>query len=222
MIHIEKLRHRILGIPRLSLEPGTIALIGPNGAGKSTLLRLCAGVDVAEAGSVLIEGIHPRELDIGWVDENPERTLLFERVVDEIASTLRFRGVQCSEIQARVDAIIGQLGISTLLFGSTWNLSAGEKVLVALGAALAGDPVALILDEVDSHLDPFTENRLLKILADSGIRYILISTQHMETAARAAQVVYLEKGKVGYAGSPADVFSSLENTCFYPLSWRVH
>jgi energy-coupling factor transport system ATP-binding protein len=221
MIHIDELQHRILRIPHLSLESGTTVLIGPNGSGKTTLLRLCAGMEVAEVGSVLIDGIPPRETDIGWVDENPERTLLFERVIDEIASTLRFQGLSCPEIQARADEIIEQLGISSLLSGSTWNLSAGEKVLVALGAALASHPKALILDEMDSHLDPFTENRLQKILAESGIRYILISTQHMETAARADQVVFLEKGKVLNRGSPTDVFSCLENTCFYPLSWRI-
>jgi energy-coupling factor transport system ATP-binding protein len=221
MIQIENIRHRILAIPHLSLDEGTTVIIGPNGSGKSTLLRLVAGVEVPGTGSILLDGSEPRRAEIGWVDENPERTLLFERVIDEIASPLRFRGSACPDTEAQANAIIGQLGITGLLNGSTWNLSAGEKVLVALGAALAGNPTALILDEVDSHLDPSTEMRLHAILSDRAIRHTLISTQHMETAAVADQVVYLEKGKALYQGSPKEVFSSLEDTCFYPASWRV-
>lgn len=222
MIHFEGIRHRILEIPYLSLGPGTTALIGLNGAGKSTFLRLCAGVELPEKGTVFIDEVNPREREVGWVDENPERTLLFEQVIDEMASTLRFRGIPCLEVQTQINAVIGHLGISSLIDKSTWYLSAGEKVLVALGAALVGNPMTLILDEVDSHLDPLTEIRLQAVLADSGIRYILISTQHMETAAMANQVVYLERGKVQYHGSPTTVFALLEDTCFYPLSWRTH
>jgi energy-coupling factor transport system ATP-binding protein len=221
MICIEQLRHRILEIPRLSLEEGTTVLIGPNGAGKSTLLRLCAGVEVAEHGSVLIGGKTPRATDIGWVDENPERTILFERVTDEIASNLRFQSVPCEQIQERVRTMVNRLGISRLLSCNTRNLSAGEKVLVALGAALVGNPPVLILDEVDSHLDPGAEARLQTILGESDTRYVLISTQHMEAAAIADQVIYLEKGRIRHNGSPDEVFSNLENTCFYPLSWRL-
>jgi energy-coupling factor transport system ATP-binding protein len=221
MIHIENIRHRILSIPHLSIDEGTAVVIGPNGSGKSTLLRLVAGVEVPGTGSILIDASEPRRAEIGWVDENPERTLLFERLIDEIASPLRFRESPCPDTEARVNAIIGQLGITGLATSSTWNLSAGEKVLVALGAALAGNPTALILDEVDSHLDPSTEMRLHTILSDRDIHHILISTQHMETAAVADQVVYLEKGKVRFQGSPEEVFASLENTCFYPSSWKV-
>jgi energy-coupling factor transport system ATP-binding protein len=220
MIHIEGLRHRILKIPTLDIHSGTTTFIGPNGAGKSTLLRLCAGVEMPQAGSILIEGAEPRKTEIGWVDENPERTLLFERVKDEIASTLRFREVSCPEIEAQVHTLIEHLGISSLLDRSTWNLSAGEKVLVALGAALAGAPLILILDEVDSHLDSITREKLCGILQRRDTRYILIATQHMEVAATADQVIYLEKGAVLHQGPPEEVFSSLEDTCFYPQSWR--
>ncbi|MDD1678578.1 MAG: energy-coupling factor ABC transporter ATP-binding protein [Methanomicrobiales archaeon] len=220
MICLENLHHRILEIPDLCLEEGTTAVIGPNGAGKSTLLRLCAGVEEAAQGSVLIDGTIPRSTNIGWVDENPERTLLFERVSDEIASTLRFQGIPCPETENQVRTIIEKLGISALLTSPSWHLSAGEKVLVALGAALAGKPRVLILDEVDSHLDPMTESRIHGILRESGIPYLLLCTQHMEAAAAADWVVYLEGGRVLRCGFPQEVFSHLKNTCFYPQSWR--
>ncbi len=220
MIEIRDLRHRIIEIPALSLTGGTTAVIGPNGAGKSTLLRLCAGEEVPATGSILIDGKLPRDEEIGWVDENPERTLLFERVEDELASSLRFRNQPCTETAVCVRDLIARLGISHLLPGRTWNLSAGEKVLVALGAALASRPAVLILDEVDSHLDPPTDHRVQKILSESGIRHVLVSTQQMEAAARADQVVYLEGGKILREGTPREVFSYLEDTCFYPSSWR--
>jgi energy-coupling factor transport system ATP-binding protein len=222
MIHLERIRHRILKIHDLILPEGTTAVIGPNGAGKSTLLRLCAGVEEPENGSLHIDGALARATGIGWVDENPERTLLFDTVSDEIASPLRFQHVPCHEVRKRVSAMFNQLGIDSLHSCRTRECSAGEKVLVALGAALIQKPQVLILDECDSHLDPGTEKRVGDTITEMGLRHILLSTQHMETAANADWVVYLEKGRVLSSGLPDKVFSSLEGTCFYPLSWRAH
>ncbi|MDD1673313.1 MAG: energy-coupling factor ABC transporter ATP-binding protein [Methanomicrobiales archaeon] len=221
MIEIVGVRHRTLDIPSLILRKGTTALIGPNGAGKSTLLQLCAGVEEPERGSVRIDGISPRRVKIGWVDENPERTLLFEIVYDELASSLRFQHVPCPEVRTRVTADAERLRIRHLLFCRTHELSAGEKVLVALGAAMIGRPEALILDECDSHLDPATETLVKEKVRESTPQYLLLSTQQMETAAEADQVVYLEEGHPIYTGTPREVFKHLKESCFYPLSWRT-
>ena len=220
MIQLARMHHRILDIPLLLLQEGTIAVIGPNGAGKSTLLRLIAGVEVPEKGTILINGNSPRLTEIGWVDENPERSLLFDSVSDELASPLRFRWRSCPEVNARVTETIGQLGISSLLSCRARDLSAGEKVLVALGAALIQKPDVMILDEADSHLDPAMETEVRKTLASSGLRHLLFTTQHMDAAGEADQVVFLDDGHVLWTGPPSEVFSHLHDTCFYPPSWR--
>ena len=221
MIEITSLHHRILEIPSLTLPKGHTALIGHNGAGKTTLLRLCAGTDEPESGCVTIDGNPPRSTEVGWVDELPDRTLLFERVADELASPLRFRHIPCEEIRERVRTMADRLEISPLILARTSELSAGEKVLVSLGAALIVDPSTLILDECDSHLDEANSRKIRALVNGSGARHILFCTQCMDLAANADQVLYLEGGKILAFGSPEEVFPRFEGTCSYPLSWRL-
>ena len=99
-------------------------------------------------------------------------------------------------------------------------MSGGEKVLVAFAAACIGRPRVLVLDECDSHLDADRCAWLEGALRDSGAVYVIRCTQQMETAATSDLLLYLEKGRVLHAGTPAEVFSRLSDTSFYPLSWR--
>lgn len=103
MIRITDLRHKLLDIPDLSLVARHIAVIGPNGSGKTTLLSVCAGLEEPKRGRVQILGKPPSAAKIGWVGEFPDRTLLFSRVYDEIASTPRFRHYPCTRADELVD-----------------------------------------------------------------------------------------------------------------------
>ncbi len=103
---------------------------------------------------------------------------------------------------------------------SVRELSGGEKVLVALAAAMITNPRVIILDECDSHLDFFTVQRIDRILGDSSIPYILKSTQDMENAKESDCVVFLEDNRVRLSGKPDEVFSELRETPFYPFSWK--
>ena len=93
MIVIEGLRSRSLEIPRLEIPRGTTAVIGPNGSGKTTLLKLLAGISLPGSGSIRIDGAGPRMAEIGWVNEFPDRNIIFSTVADEVASPLRFRHI---------------------------------------------------------------------------------------------------------------------------------
>ena len=96
MIAFEDIRFRELRILSLALLPGVTTIIGPNGAGKSTLLKLCAGIRVPEQGTISVEGQTPRNTETGYVNEFPDRNLLFSTVMDELASPLRFRHMPCA------------------------------------------------------------------------------------------------------------------------------
>ncbi|MDD4253108.1 MAG: ATP-binding cassette domain-containing protein, partial [Methanoculleus horonobensis] len=91
MIRIAGLRHRLLDIPGVAVDARHIAVIGPNGSGKTTLLSVCSGIEEPETGTVQLLDRPPSAVKVGWVGEFPDRTLLFSRVYDEIASTPRFR-----------------------------------------------------------------------------------------------------------------------------------
>lgn len=220
MMTFEGVRFRDLSVPSLALPPGITTLIGPNGAGKSTFLKLCAGIKEPEEGLVSIDGSSPRQTEVGYVNEFPDRNLLFSTVKDELASPLRFRHISCAETEREVRACAERWGMGGLLDRDVRDLSGGEKCLVALATAGITRPRVLVLDEYDSHLDAGRCAAAERILRSSGAPYIIRCTQQMEAAAESDQLLFLIRGRVVHAGEPAAVFAELAGTPFYPLSWR--
>ncbi|HVP93759.1 MAG TPA: energy-coupling factor ABC transporter ATP-binding protein [Methanoregulaceae archaeon] len=220
MIELRGIRHGILDIPALDIVPGSTVVIGPNGSGKTTLLKIFAGLAEPESGTVSVDGMPLSSVDIGWVDEYPDKNMLFGRVSDEIAAPLRFLGVPCPAVRSRVHAISDQLGITSLLDRNTRDLSGGEKVLASLATALITGPLILVLDEADSHLDEYSTRLFMTIPAGPVPKYRLWCTQDMELAARSDTVLLLEQGKITHFGPPDTVFPDLLGSCLYPFSWR--
>lgn len=221
MIEIRDLSFRPISIDRLSIPEGTTALIGVNGSGKTTLLRLLAGLSRPEAGSITIGGAPPAPGSAGFVDEYPDRNVLFSRLADELAAPLRFRRIPCKEVERRVGEAAAAIGLSDHLDRTMDTLSGGEKVLAALAAALISFPDTLILDEFDSHLDYDSLRLADGLIAASGAHTVIRCTQNMDLAARCGFVVVLHRGRVCLAGSPGEIFTALEDTCCYPFSWRA-
>ena len=221
MIEIRDLRYRTLHIDYVDLPEGITTIIGKNGSGKTTLLQLCAGIAVPESGTILINGTPPRQTNVGWVNEYPDRNMLFSKVYDEISSPLRFQHVAPSTVDREILKIADQLGIRHLLSRLVYDLSGGEKVLVALAAALVAGPKIVILDEYDSHLDSDRCLQIEQVIRNSGCHYILRCTQQMETAAGSNNVIMLARGKLAHAGHPSGVFPKLKGTAYFPLSWRM-
>ncbi len=220
MITLDPIRYHSLTIDRLAIPQGITSLIGPNGSGKTTLLQLCAGIAIPASGKILIDGISPRETDVGWVNEFPDKNILFSRVSDEIASVLRFRHTPSRDTDESVQRVAGSVGIGHLLSRQIREISGGEKVLVSLTAALVHHPKILVLDEYDSHLDAASTDHIDNVIREFGVSYVLRCTQNMETAANSDYLIFLERGVVKHAGTPEVVFASLIDTPFYPLSWR--
>lgn len=219
MITSEKIRYRSLVIEDLLIAPGFTTVIGANGSGKTTLLKLIAGIVLPESGTILVDGMPPRDIEIGWVNEFPDRNILFGSVFEEIASPLRFRYLPCSEIEKQVASCMESIGINHLGTRPMQELSGGEKVLVAVAAALISRPHVLVLDEYDSHLDINHARKVVQIIRKSGTPYVISCTQDTENAALADRVIFLDSGKIRYTGTPDEVFVSLAGTPYYPISW---
>jgi energy-coupling factor transport system ATP-binding protein len=220
MITLDDICCRSLVIDHLEIPPGITSIIGPNGSGKTTLIRLCAGLLDPKTGTVLIDGKTPRQTETGYVNEFPDRNILFSTVNDELASPLRFCHIPCKEITEIITTHAGVWGISHLLGRRMQDLSGGEKVLVAFAAASITRPTLLALDEYDSHLDAIRCAAIEIVQRQSGAVYIVRCTQQMETAAAGDYLLFIDHGRTIRAGTPASVFSSLSGTPYYPLSWR--
>ena len=129
MISFENVRYRRLFIDSLAIAPGVTSIIGPNGSGKSTFLKICAGIAEPDCGTVLVDGRSPRETECGYVNEFPDRNILFSTVKDELASPLRFRHIPCKETDQAVRACGEMMGITRSARPEYAGLKRGRRSL---------------------------------------------------------------------------------------------
>ncbi|MCY4476418.1 MAG: peptidase domain-containing ABC transporter [Gammaproteobacteria bacterium] len=165
------------------IEPGQlVVLTGPSGSGKSTFLKLLAGLETATEGRLLADGVEvagyrPRSYrrSLGMVLQGD---VLFRGSIAENISF--FDPSPDTELihevarQAAVDDEIRQfpLGMATRIGDMGSNLSGGQAQRILLARALYRRPRAMILDEATSHLDPVTEERVVRTLRDLGITVV--------------------------------------------------
>ncbi len=137
-----------------------VALIGPSGCGKSTLLRLIAGLDLPDAGELLVgeEKILRPSAERGLVFQDPN---LFPwlTVRRNIEAGLVARGVLREE-RYEVDDFMRLVGLEAFANSYPHHLSGGMSQRVALARALINHPKVLLLDEPLGALDAFTRMRM--------------------------------------------------------------
>ena len=181
-----------------------VAVMGRNGAGKSTLLRTIAGVHVPSRGSVLVRGHVPEPgVDAGLCPQEPESILFADTVADEVAVTLRARGLDVAD----VPALLSDFGIDELAASHPRDVSAGQRLLVATAATAAGRAPVLLLDEPTRGLDQEVKTALANSLRSRAGRgdCVLLATHDVELAAAVAtRAVVLAGGEV-FADGPPDV-----------------
>lgn len=199
------------------LEGETCAVVGQTGSGKSTLLRLLCGLEAPDAGSVEVAGATTAtkrgRRDVrraaGYVMQHPERQLFAQTVESDVAFGPRNMGLPADEVARRVDHALDLMGLAAKKGLSPFELSGGQKRLVAIAGVLAMQPKLLVLDEPTAGLDPRGRAGLRRLLAElraHGVTIVQV-THSMEDAARADRVVVLDESRVIADGAPAEVFS---------------
>ena len=186
----------------LDLAPGEfVALLGESGVGKSTLLNIIAGLDEADAGSVLLAGQDVRALpEHGRAKLRRERLgFVFQAfhllphlsVAENVALPLLLLG---KPDDARVAALLQAVGLGGLGARSPAQLSGGQLQRVALARALVHAPALILADEPTGNLDPATAERMLDVLVAqvrrAGAACLLVTHSHA-AAARADRVLRL-------------------------------
>src|SRR5690242_1873904 len=133
-----------------------VVFVGPSGCGKSTLLRMIAGLEDITAGEIKIDGkvvneLDPKDRDVAMVFQDyalyPHMT-----VFENMAFSLRYRGVAKAEIRRRVDHAARILDIDPLVARMPRQLSGGQRQRVAMGRAIVRDPKVFLFDEPLSNL----------------------------------------------------------------------
>jgi energy-coupling factor transport system ATP-binding protein len=203
----------------LEVAPGeTVLVAGGSGEGKSTLLRAACGLVPHFYGGVIAGDIGvaghdtrtagPGELAaaVGTLFQDPETQIVMGTVRAELAFPLENRGEEPAAVARGVEEAALALGIAHLLDRPTAELSGGELQRVALGAALAGRPRLLVLDEPTSQLDPVAGDELIGVLrrlAEDSDTAVLISEHRLERCLAAVdRVVALRGGRVACDAAP--------------------
>jgi energy-coupling factor transport system ATP-binding protein len=203
----------------VTVEPGEfVVLAGGSGSGKSTLLSAAAGLvphfhGGSFAGRLACGGLDTREHGpaelaavAGSLFQDPETQVVMGTVRSELAFPLENRGWGAPAVARGVEEAALALGIAPLLERSTRELSGGELQRVALGAALAGRPRLLLLDEPTSQLDPVAGDELLGVLRRINEEWgtaVLLAEHRLERCLPAAdRVLALSRGEPAFDGTP--------------------
>jgi sulfonate transport system ATP-binding protein len=176
-----------------------VAIVGPSGCGKSTLLRLIAGLETADAGSIVFGDETPPSA-IRVMFQEP-RLLPWARVLANVEVGLgKDRGHMDAE--GRADRALAQVELTEKRNEWPAVLSGGQKQRVALARALVSRPRVLALDEPLGALDALTRITMQQLLeqvwTDQWFTAILVTHDVAEAVTLADRVIVLEEGRIAH------------------------
>jgi putative ABC transport system ATP-binding protein len=179
-----------------------IAIMGESGVGKSTLLNIIAGLDMPDAGSVMLDGIELTALDdagrtvmrrdsIGFVFQ-AFHLLPHLTVARNVRLPLDLAGIKAAEGDRRTSAMLDAVGLAAMALDYPRTLSGGETQRAAIARALVHDPALVLADEPTGNLDAENAAEILALLRNQvkhrGAAGVLVT--HSAAAAHIADRVY--------------------------------
>ncbi|MBN9449086.1 MAG: ABC transporter ATP-binding protein [Bosea sp.] len=204
----------------LAIQPGEFfAFLGPSGCGKTTLLRLIAGFNQADTGHVRIGGkeitdLPPWKRDVGMVFQSyalwPHMT-----VRRNVAFGLEERGVKRAEVERRVEAALGLVGLAHLADRRPSQLSGGQQQRVAVARTVAVEPKVLLLDEPLSNLAAKMRVQVRRELRDLqqrlGLTTIFVTHDQEEANTICDRIAVMSDGVVQQVGTPMELYERPAN-----------
>ena len=192
-----------------------VTVLGPSGSGKTTLLRVIAGLQVPDAGRVLLDGIDlagvpPHRRGVGLVFQ--DHALFPHRdVYRNVAFGLRMRGDSTDAIETRTAELLALVGLTGFQQRAVGTLSGGEQQRVALARALAPEPRILLLDEPLGSLDRRLRDRLLddleRLFDELGVTAVYVTHDQTEAFTLGDRVGVMRDGRVVQVATPDELWA---------------
>ncbi len=219
----------------LELEDiSSLAVIGPSGGGKTTLLRILAGLEIPDAGTVIMNGkaidfsseqslmAHRRRIAMVFQAYNlfPHLTA-FDNITLPLIKT---RGVSHEEAKSRAETLLRQLGLAEHMNHSPNQLSGGQKQRVAIARALSLQPEILLFDEPTSALDPEITAEILDVinaLRNEGRNIILVTHEIGFARHACSHVAFVSEGRVATHGESETLYSDSDSEEFRRFISRI-
>lgn len=202
----------------LELAERRIGVIGANGSGKSTLLRLVNGLVEPSEGSVVVHGddtvgaVRKVRANVGFVFTDPLSQLVMPTGREDVELSLRRTIRNGRERSARAEAVLDRFGIVHLADQSIYELSGGERQLLALAAVLAVNPRVLVLDEPSTLLDLRNRELLRRTIAGLD-QQVIMSTHDLELAEDMDRVLVVDAGRIVFDGGASEAIAQYRALC---------
>jgi lipopolysaccharide export system ATP-binding protein len=192
-----------------------IGLLGPNGAGKTTCFYIISGLISSDSGSIEVDGhdvtslpmYRRARLGIGYL---PQEASIFRGLTAEqnIRATAELIEPDPMRLEAAVEALLAEFGITHIRNTPAIALSGGERRRVEIARALATHPSYILLDEPLAGIDPIAVGEirdLVRHLKDRGIG-VLITDHNVRDALEIIDRAYiLHDGRVLKEGTPSEI-----------------
>ena len=197
----------------LNIKSGEIVgLLGPNGAGKTTSFYMIVGLIQSDRGRISLDGanlskmpIHSRaKLGLSYLPQEPS---IFRKmtVAENILAVLELQELTREKMNARLEELLKELGISHIRNNSAISLSGGERRRVEIARCLASDPAFILLDEPFAGIDPIAVidiQKIIKYLATQKIGILITDHNVRETLGICDRAYIVNQGKILASGLP--------------------
>ena len=201
----------------LTVRAGEIlAVVGQNGAGKTTFTKLLNGLIKPSAGVVRITGLDTRATPVSVLAshaatlfQNPDRQLCRNTVVEEISFGLELQGAPADAARERARHVAATFGLPEN--ASPFNLSRGQRQMVALASVVALEPELIILDEPTSGLDYrecMTVMETVRQRALDGAAVVMVCHDMEVVSDFADTLAVMTEGRLIEVGPSREVFAN--------------
>ena len=215
--HVAVLRGdtRILDDVTVATSARRLAVIGRNGSGKSTFARLLNGLIEPDEGAVTVDGLDTVadgkrvRRRVGFVFTHPDAQIVMPTVAEDVAFSLRGRGLARAEIAERVARLLAEYGLEDRADAPAHELSGGQKQLLALCSVLVTEPGILVADEPTTLLDAANTRRITELLLGLPQQLVVV-THDLALAARCDEALLFHDARLVAHGEPGEVVARYE------------
>lgn len=211
----------VKAMQNLSMQTGNgmFGLLGPNGAGKSTLMKTIAGLQPADSGEIIFNGVNVLnnplfiKKQLGYLpqDFGVYPKLSAYQLLHHLAI---LKGVDKSGCKEQILSLLQKVNLYEQRKKEVHSFSGGMRQRFGIAQALLGSPQIIIVDEPTAGLDPEERNRFNNLLSEIGEQIIILLSTHLVEDVRSlcSQMAIINKGCLIASGAPADFLQALNGT----------
>jgi polar amino acid transport system ATP-binding protein len=196
-----------------------VCIIGPSGSGKSTILRCINGLEIYDAGDILVEGARVEGNTSSIVAIRTKVSMVFQRfnlfphrtaIENVVEGPIYVKNEPRAEALDRGLALLAKVGLAEKADAYPAQLSGGQQQRVAIARALAMQPKAILFDEPTSALDPELVGDVLGVmrrLADDGMTMVVVTHEMGFAREVADRVLFIDGGVIVEQGTAKSVLN---------------